>query len=253
MSRRAYTGIKSAAREAEWNRDMDRLARSKKRTGTTRKVGYYDRYRKKAAASPYHAATEERELKFFDVDMNDTTVSQAGTVLADGGNATINRITQGVGPSQRIGRKAIIKKIAWRWNCILESESSSGTQSSETLRVVLFLDRQCNGTAATAIQILETDDFQSFNQLVNKGRFTIMSDQIVDFSSQAGAGNGTANHWPENSKSGEFYKDCQIPIEFNGATGNITEIRSNNMGILLVSRAGGLLVFTSKIRLRFFD
>lgn len=250
MPRRVYTGRKGGGREAAWQSDMDALYK-KKRTGATRKTGYYGRYNKPIEA--YHAG-EERELKFFDIDMDDAVVSQAGTVLGGGGQASINTIVQGVGESQRVGRKAIIKKIAWRWNCILESETGgSGAQSSETFRVIMFLDRQCNGTPATTAQILESDNWQAYNSLVNKGRFTILYDKIVDFTPMSGAGNGTENDFPEVSMSGEFYKSCNIPIEFDGQTGQITEIRSNNMAILLLSRAGNLLTFTSKVRLRFYD
>lgn len=217
------------------------------RTGTTRRVGYYERYN-----DPYHG-NEERELKFFDNDVDDAVVAQNGTILSGPGGIPINAISQGVGPSQRVGRKAIIKKIAWRWNCVLESESSTGTQSSETLRVIMYLDRQANGTFATPTQILTTDNFQSFNQLVNSGRFTTLYDKTVQFNPQSGAGNGTSNHWAENSVSDQFFKDCNIPIEFSGSTGVVTEIRSNNIGVMLVSRAGGILVFNSVIRFRFYD
>lgn len=242
MPRMKYTGRKGGGREDAWRADMGSSSK-RKRTGSTRKVGFYGRYN-----DPYHG-TEEREKKFIDSDVNDAVVAQNGTVLTD----TINAIAQGVQPSQRVGRKAIIKNINWRWTAVLESEASGGAQSSETLRIILFLDRQANGALATVLSIIEQDDWQSYNSLVNKGRFTILYDNTIDLNPVAAAGNGTVNDWAENSRSGSFYKECNIPIEFDGPSGAITEIRSNNLGVLLISRAGTPVVFASKFRLRFFD
>ncbi len=49
-----------------------------------------------------------------------------------------------------------------------------------------------------------------------------------------------------------FFKKVKIPLEFSAGTGAITEIRSNNLFVLLISEAGAA-GFESKMRLRFSD
>lgn len=51
-------------------------------------------------------------------------------------------------------------------------------------------------------------------------------------------------------RNGSFYKKCNVPLEFSSTTGAITEIRSNNIGVLLIS-AEGTAKFDSSIRIRF--
>ena len=65
-------------------------------------------------------------------------------------------------------------------------------------------------------------------------------------------GNGTANDTLGVNINDSFYKTCNMPIEYDSTTGAITEIRSNNIGVLLLSR-NGVCTFGSKFRVRFSD
>ncbi len=198
--------------------------------GYTRTVGYYGR---------------TGEVKFHDVDLDDAVVAANGTVTA-----SINLIPQGTTEVTRIGRKCTITSIGWKFDMTLPVSANAAGVSSDHLRVMLILDKQCNGAAATALNVLETDDYQSFNNLANKGRFQTLMDREYDLNYITAAGNGTANDWAEAITSDSFYKKCNIPIEFDNTTGAITEIRSNNLFVLLEGRSG-VVGFASKIRLRF--
>ncbi len=200
--------------------------------------GYYGRYSGIAT-----------ELKFHDVDLDDTLIAQAGTITP-----TINIIAQDTTESTRVGRKCTIVAINWRYDIILNDTASVDT-TAESVRVIMYLDKQCNGAAATALGILETDDYQSFNNLANKSRFSILMDRQIDMSATAGSGQNAADVFGETIHSGAFYKKCNIPIEFdNSATsGVLTSIRSNNLGVMLLAKDGNLCTFASKIRLRFSD
>ncbi len=187
------------------------------------------------------------ELKFHDLDIDDAVVAVNGTIA----QASCNLIAQGVTESQRVGRKAVIKNIGWRYEIVLPNAQNM-TSVLDTVRVILYLDTQANGATATVTGILESDDFQSFNNLANKGRFTILCDKTHEINATAGGGNGTANDIAGHQENHTFFKKVDIPIMFSAGTGAITEICCNNLGVLLLGKQG-FVGFFSKMRLRFTD
>ncbi len=187
------------------------------------------------------------ELKFHDVDLDDASIDQGATITP-----SINLIAQGTTESQRIGRKCTIRSINWRFR-LNKSTVTAATATAEIIRVILYLDKQCNGATAAVADILETDDFQSFNNLANKSRFRTLMDRTYVMEAQAGGGDGTTEDYGETIISDDLFKKVNIPVEFSATTGAITEIRSNNIGVLIISETGGLASFASKIRLRFSD
>ncbi len=208
--------------------------------GYTRRAGFYGRYR---------AGGGVGELKFHDLDIDDAVIATGGTIA----QASCNIIIQGVTEAQRVGRKCTVHKIDWRMHMTL-SQTATSTETSDTVRVILYLDKQTNGAAATVTGILESDDYQSFNNLANSSRFSILMDRRYDFSAPAGSGRGSTDtlSYGENTITDTFHKDCNIPIEYDSTTGAITEQRTNNIGVLLLSH-GGFVQFLSKMRLRFSD
>ncbi len=206
--------------------------------GYTRTGGYFGRFK-----------GSDRERKFHDVDVDDA-------VIAAGGNIAIgscNVIAQGVTEVQRVGRQIHIKKIQWRWEIVLPA-TATAADTCDIVRIVLYWDRQTNGAAAGVTDILDTNDFQSFNNLAHRQRFKILYDKTVTLVAVAGSGIGADNtrSYGCNLKLGSFFKNVNIPIEFDASTGAITEQVTNNLGVMLVSSAG-LCAFNSKMRLRFTD
>ncbi len=186
------------------------------------------------------------ELKFFDVDLDDATIA-TGTTVTD----SINKIAQGVTEITRVGRKCTIRQINWRFNILLPTQTGASS-TTDTVRVMMYIDKQANGAAASGTDILESADYQSFNNLSNKNRFRTLMDRTFTLKTSGFAGDGTANDSSEDSIDDTFFKKVNIPIEFNAAAGAITEITSNNIGVLIASK-DGLCTFESKIRLRFSD
>ncbi len=190
---------------------------------------------------------KESELKFHDVDLDDASISQAAQITA-----SINLIPQGVTEVQRIGRKCTIRSINWRFD-LEKQKVTAGDNTFETVRIILYLDKQANGATATVAQILETDDYQAFNNLSNKARFRTLMDRTYDLMNSSGGGDGTTEDYGATILHDSFYKKVNIPIEFDNTAGALTEIRSNNLGVLIISKVGAFVAFTSKFRLRFSD
>ncbi len=192
------------------------------------------------------------ELKFHDLDIDDALVTQAGTIA----QVSCVTIAQGTTESERIGRKCTITNINWRYDIVMNDTATADT-TSEVVRVILFLDKQTNGNgvAASAALILESDDYQSFNKLNEKGRFSILLDRFYDLSCPSGSGQNAADVFGEQIVSDSVYLKCSLPIEYDDSvtTGAIGNVRTNNIGVLLLAKSGNLATFASKMRLRFSD
>ncbi len=202
--------------------------------GFTRTSGFFGRF------------AQGGELKFHDVDIDLSPIPAAGSV-----NDSQVKIPQGTTEKTRIGRKATVRSINWRFQIrLLAAANATG---GDVVRVIMYVDKQCNGATANVTDILESADYQSFNNLGNKNRFRTLMDRTYDLNPMSAAGDGTANDALPFAINDTFFKKVNLPIEWNSTAGAITEIQSNNIGILLISRANTLSDFESKVRIRFSD
>lgn len=211
--------------------------------GRDRVGGYYGRFSSGSRGGG--------ELKFFDVDIDDASIASGGTIVKPSANA----IAQGVTESERIGRKCTIRSILWHYQLTLDNVNDSATAvRGDSVRVIVYQDKQCNGATALTTDILESNDFQSFRNLSNVGRFKILMDKVHSMNYPAAAADSaTTTCQPGVVREYSFYKKVNIPLEFDSTTGAITELRSNNIGVLLLADAGSKSSFVSKWRIRFSD
>ncbi len=211
-----------------------------RRAGFQRTAGFYGRYGQGSA-----------EAKFHDVDLDDTLIAAPSTMTD-----SICKIAQGVTESTRVGRKCTITKIMWRYHMTLPEKADVASPGAcDIIRVILYWDRQANGATAAITDLLKVDELRSFNNLANTGRFKILMDRTHEMNYIGGVGNkfdAAVMNQPEVRRAYSFYKSCNIPIEFSATTGAITEIKSNNLGVALMS-IKGVVLFESHIRLRFMD
>ncbi len=205
--------------------------------GTMRVGGYYGRF------------ANGGELKFFDVDVDDVTIAATGAI-----STSLNLIPQGTTESTRIGRKCRIKQILWHAAVRLPATATAAS-SSDICRIILVLDKQANGAIPGAVtDILETANYLSFRNLANSGRFVFLFDRTMGIAAPGGSGRGSTDtlQFSQLDKHLHFFKSCSIPVEFDNTTGAITEIRSNNLILLTISKVG-VASLDSHFRLRFSD
>ncbi len=210
--------------------------------GRYRKAGFYGRYNRRNGGG---------ELKFHDLDIDDTDLVVDGQIAID----SIVKIPQGVTEKTRVGRKCTVKSINWRFDVQLDgAQDQAQFLNDDVVRVILYHDKQTNGATAAITDILETDDYQSFNNLANKSRFRTLMDRTYNLSHTASTTDGTnTGSYGAAIISDSFFKKLNMDIEFSSTTGAITEIRSNNMGVLILTREGSAPSFASKMRVRFSD
>ncbi len=224
--------MRKRRRQAAFAQQLAFKKRLKKRTGTKLAVG---------------------ELKFHDVSVSDTVIASGGSI----DTLSLVVIAQGTTESKRIGRRITIRHIGWRYTLLLPTTQTVAS-TSDTARIIIFVDHQTNGAAATVTGILETANYQSFNQLANKSRFRVLFDKTWHLNATAGAGNDAAEsgiNFAEHRIDGTWFKNVNIPIEYDNSfdTGVIGTQRTNNIGVLTISAAGLVGLAASTFRLRFSD
>ncbi len=233
-------GTRAAAKSAQYSRSLASVARSagvmKSRmmpsvvAGVTRQSGFYGRFGKGG------------ELKFFDTLLGATAFATAGVVFSP----SLNLIPQGITESTRVGRKCTIKKINMMGFLLLNSGTAV---TSETYRVMLVVDKQANGAAATVLDVLQTADEKSFNNLANTSRFQVLKNWYGSMNKTADIGTNINSR----IQTFKFNKKCEIPIEFDATSGAITTIKSNNIFLIGLSSVGTTLSLSHNTRVRFSD
>lgn len=208
--------------------------------GYTRAGGFYGRFQQRG-----RRATSQGEHKFFDTALSfsfDTTTEVPAT-------GQLVLIPQGVTESNRIGRKCNITSILIKGKVSLAPGAAATAATNAYLYVVE--DMQTNGAAAAVTDVFTGNVSQSLvRNLANSSRFRILHKEV--FSMNPGAGATTALN--EHVTWMEWYKKCNIPIEYSSTTGAITEIRSNNIFLVAGSDNGDDNVsFSGVCRVRFID
>jgi len=210
--------------------------------GFTRRAGFYQRYGRAARSVGLRP-----EKKFFDTALSfsfDTTM-EASTSAATG---DIVLIPQGDTESTRDGRECVIKSVQIRGTIIFAP--GAGTVAQATGYLYLVLDTQANG-ANPAITDIFTAAAANNNMLnlANSGRFRVLKKWTINLKSSAGVSTAFA----PVSIPLEYYKRCNIKMQFSSTTGAVTEIRSNNLILAFGSdtTVDDLISFTGTSRVRF--
>lgn len=189
----------------------------------------------------------EGELKVFQFLETQDGISTAGDI-----RASINGVGQGTGPSDRVGRNILLTSIQWRYALKLPSVSSAAVQTGDSVRLIIFLDKQCNGEDAGVTDIFDITNIHSFLKLTNTDRFEILFDKLHDINYGGLTGGGFTFDQAGVIQNYSMKIAVNVNIEFSGATGLIDNIRSNNIGILFISQEGNTDL-RSVLRIRYFD
>lgn len=206
--------------------------------GFTRKVGNYGRYGASAARLGMPP-----EKKFFDTALS-FTFDLTGEVPATG---QLSLIQQGDTESTRDGRIAIIKSVQIRGTVTYVPGAAANATTAAYMYLVL--DTQTNGAAASITDVFTSNVMDSnFINLNNSGRFRILKKWCWTFN----AGAGVTAAYCSMLKTVEFYKRCNIKMDWSSTTGALTELRSNNLFLMAGSVAtDDLVTFNGNCRLRF--
>lgn len=139
----------------------------------------------------------------------------------------LNGLIPGSGASQRIGQKVEIRSL----ECRLNTRATAGTGIDQIHRLIILMDRQCNGAAPVALtDFLNAGNYQGLRQLNNRKRFKVVKDYYLSLNATAEPGSQRAIY-----KYMKFRRP--IVVEYNaGIAGTIADIVSNSMFFVAIGQ-----------------
>lgn len=202
------------------------------------------------------------ENKFVDYYFNGD-VYQLGSVGPDWtrcdptGADCLSAAAQGDGPSSRGNRQYVIKSLHIRGIVAQEvTEGETAPPSQGLLRVVVVLDKQTNGAALSAADVMEdfagTHDYLGFRNLEWTKRFTVLADFTLmpdPLIVNEGSSNLFAAPWRQQSfKVNKTWKNG-IQVNMTGTTAAVTNVLDNSIHVIASSKVDGThLVYRSRVR-----
>lgn len=209
------------------------------------------------------------ELKYHDFGVDTTTMTTAATanVPTHYQKDTLIEIPAGDGANQRNGSKILIKSIDLRAAVAINRNTSANWADivSGTLvwRFILYIDSQANGQVAPLAEFFDTtltnSPFYLYNNIKESGRFKVLMDKFINLDGIAPFYEGGAGQWHQTETQRVFKKHVKLnlPINYGSNTGNLADIRKNNIGIFIFCAGGPAAVthksFNYRARVRFTD
>ncbi len=177
------------------------------------------------------------------VEFKENVVTNTATAVTT--SAFINSLdvmAQGDTDATRSGNLIRVKSIQWEGFATIHASAAN-----TSLRIMVILDKQSNGANHALADILNDatagDAIVSSRNIDGMHRFIVLYDRKFILS-QTGQG---IVKW-------KFYKKVSLPIRYDGNAGNITDLASNNITLVMVSNeATNAPAVTHSGRIRFID
>lgn len=173
----------------------------------------------------------------------DTSITAVSTVNT-GTFQYFNLMAQGDGDASREGQCIGMKSFQLTTTLFPNSSTSNG---GNTVRMIVFIDKQANGAAATMADLLEVTtalvNQRSYRNQNKKSRFIILHDKVYSTYTQpntgATPGAGVAHSPIKTIKKYWSWKKLK-KVMYNGNAGTIADIVSGALGTLMIARADSL-------------
>lgn len=215
----------------------------------------YSRYTRRKMRSGYNrtgglyrlGGRSNTEYKFFDTILAPASIPASGEILD-----SINLVPQSTSAFGRIGREVSVKSV----DVVVTLDASKDSKKDNFVRVMLYLDKQANGAAATVEQVLNLSNASippllAYPNLENSQRFIILKDALFSVPLR-GISKATIVRDMEDAITGfnvtdvipgatirRMRKRLNLPITFNDGAVSLTSVKSNNLGMLFVATNGG--------------
>ena len=254
-----YAGAKRQ-RAMSYDKSKSRTASSFKRPYGPNNVVYVQ-----APRPPYALAVNEKKYKDTPVSLT-VTDHTTGWAKLD----TIAVVAQGDTESTRVGRALLIHSIHMNLELQLNGGTAATADCKDKYRIMLVLDKQNNATTHTAASIasaLIQDNtsavraLNSFRNLSNSKRFTVLREWNFSAGPESYAYNGTNIDHEGMVKNLEYHKEFKRPIkyEYNATTtsGSAGTLTQNNIFLIAVRQGAANTTIApaiyGMIRVRFTD
>lgn len=251
-------GSKSRSKSAKARRASKRKKLGAKRSTINQAV-------RRALLNPTTSGLLGMELKFFDIIYYNASILRNDPLVGGFPASCYNEpspeqnltgITQGTGPSQRVGNKVTLKSVYCRGSVVFQGWTNTDIGGyitnvrNQHIFLALVLDKQANGTRPSVGSIYTKngflgDGFGPLRNMANTARFRVL--KTWDFYRneegilQDSAGTSDA---PEVSKKWEWsmnLKDLQINFVPTTTTGNIADLTDNALHLVAFYEDNGYI------------
>ncbi len=218
--------------------------------GRRRKRRYIGRKRRRPARAFCSLGPEK---KFHDMLYSADPVGSTWALLSHAGGQSLNLIAQGLTEKTRVGRRICVHNINIKGEVVMPTATTA--IGRQLVKLALVMDRQANGADGAASDVWEVaaSGLHSYRNLAAAPRFKVLWSKVFTMNSSI-SGNGTTIDTNEMLRFFNCSVKLEEPIEYDGATGAITEIQSVNfflMGVALASSPA--VTMTARCRIRFTD
>jgi len=149
----------------------------------------------------------------------------------------INDVGQGTTAITRIGRKIVMKSV------YLQGVGACST----ACRIIVFYDRQSNGAAPSATDVLTSNTLMAMQNLDNRDRFIILADIFPGKQDEDLCLNVT------NGLGWKRYIKCNLETIYGGNAGTVADINSGGLFVMAHCNSGTFNGETGIQRVRFID
>lgn len=251
MSTRIYNKQVTPAQRARMERNrLEALARRATVVASRRSTYGFTPGLTRTSLAYTRSVPGSGEIKFNDSTIGQQTITTAGLNTAFTGavnGVSMVLIPNGTTDNTRIGNKINLRHIRLRGTLQIPSNVVAGDRA----RLILYKDMQTNGAAAAVTDILATANVNSYINMDNTERFKIIKDKIIDLN----PGNGTALAGSGSLlylKSFKMNHKANCRIDYSSTTGAITELRTANYALLIISEVG-LATIQGALRVTFIE
>jgi len=203
--------------------------RYSKRSGKIRgKKRSYKKARRGTLRSFSALAPPRYEKKF-----KDTATSAAMLEFATAGVVQNSFVTMasGSGNGERIGNRITVTNVNAHLLAVTGTSNTNPGLDNTVVRVILGIDKQCNGANTAIGDVLQSASPYSFRNMYTLNRFVILKDKlfVMDPTIYMATNSGQVGRILKFSWKG------QLPIMFSDATATISNIETNNLFLLVVT------------------
>lgn len=171
---------------------------------------------------------------------------------------TLALVSQGPTENERIGYKICWKSLLFRITLTKPYQSQASAQTAAqatTVRLLLFMDRQTNGVAATIPDIIDSVGTLEPMNLSNSHRFKILKDWIINLNPTGlGYASGPGYYLsPQVKRTLQYYTKLNIPQLYDGEGGAIENAKDYSIGFFIIPDSGNVVTYAWNSRLRYAD
>lgn len=232
-----------------------------RRMGGMRRRRYGGGRGRQAATNPYRyggvrgRTFQPQSLELKTSDLLDTVwTNQIGVGSVP---TLMTNISVGTDYTSRLGRVIMVHSLQLKGYISPVSNGAYDVKGGQSVRMLVFVDRQPNGLACAASDLLQAPspaNTTSMINLNNRNRFLVLTDKLYKIGPLS---LGTSQGGYTGYIRIDYYKRVNIPVTFNGTGGTIGSIASNAIYCLFIgdnaSSTSTNLQYTGAMRVRFTD